>query len=507
MAPGSDLKFAATFEVMPEIQVRPPATIAVERPAATVGEADIDAMLESMRRQRPVFTAVERPAQDDRPGHRRLHRHASAASPSRAARARTCRSSSARGQSRPELEQGLKGAVTGESRTVAVTFPAEHANQTLAGKTAELALTVKKVEEQSLPALDEEFCRAFGVEEGGIEALRAEVRKSMERELADVIRNRVRGQVLDALYAENPIDIPRALVEEQIQQLQIDAARRMGVRDASQLPPRQPFEAPARKRVALGLLMGQIVKAQSLPVDRQRVQARIEELAAGYPNPDEARRAYQHNAEAMRQIESVVLEDQVIDWILERAKVTEVPMSFQEHHRLRQRRRGRRRKQVRRDHLIMNERALNLVPMVVEQTARGERAYDIYSRLLKERLIFIVGPVEDYMANIVVAQMLFLESENPEKDIALYINSPGGVGERGPGDLRHHAVHQARRQHHLHRPGGQHGRGAARGRRGRQALFAAAFADHDPPAPRRLSGPGRRHGHPRQGDAGDHATG
>jgi ATP-dependent Clp protease protease subunit len=70
--------------------------------------------------------------------------------------------------------------------------------------------------------------------------------------------------------------------------------------------------------------------------------------------------------------------------------------------------------------------SLNLVPMVVEQTARGERAYDIYSRLLKERVIFAVGEVEDHMANLIVAQLLFLESENPEKDIALYINSPGG---------------------------------------------------------------------------------
>jgi trigger factor len=329
VAPGSDLKFAATFEVMPEIQVKSPETIAVERPAATVGESDIDAMVESMRRQRPVFTAVERPAQDtdrvviDYTG-------TIGGEPFEGGEGKDVPVLIGSGQSRPELEQGLKGVVTGESRTVAVTFPAEMNNPTLAGKTAELALTVKKVEEQSLPALDEEFCRAFGVEEGGTEALRAEVRKSMERELADVIRNRVRGQVLDALYAGNPIDIPRALVEEQVQQLQIDAARRMGVRDAAQLPPRQPFEAPARRRVALGLLMGQIVKAQSLAVDRQRVQARIEELAAGYPNPDEARRAYQHNAEAMRQIESVVLEDQVIDWILEHAKVTDVPMSFQD---------------------------------------------------------------------------------------------------------------------------------------------------------------------------------
>jgi ATP-dependent Clp protease protease subunit len=74
----------------------------------------------------------------------------------------------------------------------------------------------------------------------------------------------------------------------------------------------------------------------------------------------------------------------------------------------------------------MNERGLGLVPIVVEQTARGERSYDIYSRLLKERVIFVVGQVEDYMANLVVAQLLFLESDNPDKDIAVYINSPGG---------------------------------------------------------------------------------
>ena len=73
-----------------------------------------------------------------------------------------------------------------------------------------------------------------------------------------------------------------------------------------------------------------------------------------------------------------------------------------------------------------NIQALNLIPMVIEQTARGERSYDIYSRLLKERVVFVVGPVEDYMANVIVAQLLFLESENPDKDIHLYINSPGG---------------------------------------------------------------------------------
>jgi ATP-dependent Clp protease protease subunit len=80
---------------------------------------------------------------------------------------------------------------------------------------------------------------------------------------------------------------------------------------------------------------------------------------------------------------------------------------------------------------MMDTQALNLVPMVVEQSSRGERAYDIYSRLLKDRVIFVVGPIEDHMANLIVAQLLFLESENPDKDISIYINSPGGVVSAG----------------------------------------------------------------------------
>ena len=79
------------------------------------------------------------------------------------------------------------------------------------------------------------------------------------------------------------------------------------------------------------------------------------------------------------------------------------------------------------DSVIERVKGLNLVPMVVEQTSRGERAFDIYSRLLKERVIFLVGPVDDYVANVIVAQLLFLEADNPEKDISLYINSPGGI--------------------------------------------------------------------------------
>jgi trigger factor len=330
MGPDSDLKYAAVFEVMPEVKVKAPDSVRVERPTASVTESDVDAMIESMQRQRPVFTAVERGAHDtdrvivDYEG--RIDGQPFEGSDGTDVNiiigART---------SLPELEEGVKGAVAGEKRTVTVSFPAEHPNKALAGRGADLHLTIKRVEEQSLPAVDEEFGRAYGVEEGGIEALRIEVRKSMERELADVIRNRVRGQVLDALYRENPIDVPRALLEEQVQQLQIDTARRMGVKDASQLPPRQPFEEPARRRVALGLLMGQIVQAEQLKVDRERVQSRLSDLVAGYPDQqEEARRAYLQNQDAMRQIESAVLEDQVVDWVMARASVTDKPMSFKE---------------------------------------------------------------------------------------------------------------------------------------------------------------------------------
>ena len=331
MGPGSDLKYAAVFEVMPEVKLASVEGVAVERPTSNVEESDIDAMIESMRRQRPVFTAVERPAKETD----RVvidYKGTIDGKPFEGSDGNDIQVVIGTRQSMVELEDGLKEATAGETRTIKVSFPAEHPNKAVAGQTAELQVTIKKVEEHSLPTVDEEFGRAYGVEEGGIEALRAEVRKSMERELSDVIRNRVRAQVLDALYRQNPVDVPRALLEEQVQQLQIDTARRMGVRDANQLPPRQQFEEPGRRRVALGLLMTQIVQTEQIKLDRERVQTRLNDLIAGYPEQqqDEMRRAYQQNQDAMRQIESAAIEDQVIDWVLGRANITDKPMTFKE---------------------------------------------------------------------------------------------------------------------------------------------------------------------------------
>ncbi|MGH8260185.1 MAG: trigger factor [Steroidobacteraceae bacterium] len=327
--PGSDLKYAAVFEVMPELQIKPLEDIAVERPTAAIEESDIDSMIESMRRQRPNFALVERAARetdrvtvdyDGRIG----------GEPFEGAEGRDVSFVVGAGRVIPELETAVTGASAGETRTAAVTYPESHANKTLAGKTAAFTVTVKQVEEQTLPEIDAEFCRAFGVEEGGTEALRAEVRRSMQRELEDLVRNRLRGQVMDALYRDNPIEVPRALVSDAVERLQVETAQRIGARDVSQLPPREAFEEPARRRVALGVILGEIIRSQSLEVDRARVQSRLDDLAAGYPDPQEAKRAYAQNPDAMRQLESAVLEDQALDGVLARARITERPMSFKE---------------------------------------------------------------------------------------------------------------------------------------------------------------------------------
>lgn len=329
VAPGNDLKYAAVFEVLPEIKVKSPYDVAIERPSAEVTEQDVDAMLESMRRQRPVFTAVERGAAEtdrvtiDYDGKMD-------GQPFEGGEGRDMQLVVGSGQALPELDKEIRGMKAGERKSITVAFPAAHPNKSLGGKTAEMDVSVKRVEEQTLPALDEEFVRSYGVEDGTVDSLRSEVRKSMERELAGVIRSRLRSQVLDALYTENAIEVPKTLIDEQVQQLQLDMGRRMGARDVSQLPPREQFVDQGRRRAALGLLLSQIVQNEGLKVDRERVLARLNDLITTYPNPEEARRAYLQNPDAMKQIESAVLEDQVIDWALERARITDKPMSFKE---------------------------------------------------------------------------------------------------------------------------------------------------------------------------------
>ena len=329
LEPGSDLKYAAVFEVMPEVKVAPFTSIQLQRPAAQVTEADVDAMIESMRRQRPDFHEVARPAQTtDRVT---VDYDGTVSGVAFAGgEGREVPFVIGSGQVLSQFDTAATGASLGETRQVSVTYPENHGSKGLAGKTAEFTLTVKKIEEQVLPPVDEAFCRAYGVEEGGLEALRTEVRASMEREMTSVIRGRLRTQVMEALYRNNPLEVPKALVEDAVQQMQADAGRRAGARDASQIPAREQFVEAARQRVALGMIMNEIVRNLALTLDRARVQTRVEDLVASFPNPEETRRQYLSNPEAMRQIESAVLEDQAIDAIVDKASVTDQPASFRE---------------------------------------------------------------------------------------------------------------------------------------------------------------------------------
>jgi trigger factor len=316
--PGDDLKFAAVFEILPEVTVKPVTELAIERTAVDIAESDVDAMIESMRRQRVDYRVMV-----DFLG--RLDGVAFAGG-----EGKDTPFVLGSGRAIADFETALTGMSTGETKTAAVKFPDNYGAKDLAGKTTEFDLTVKEVQEEFLPPVDDEFATAFGIQEGGVERLREEVRKSMEREAGEAIRTRLRSQVFDALQKENPVELPKALVDEQVEQLQLDAMQRMGIKDAAQAPARGPFEESARRRVHLGLLVGELIRREGLKVDRERTFQRLSELCAAYPNPEEVQRAYLQSPDAMRQIETSVLEDQAVDWVVANARVTDRPASFAE---------------------------------------------------------------------------------------------------------------------------------------------------------------------------------
>ena len=329
VAPGAELRYAAVFEVLPEIVLQPLDAISVERPTVEVSEADVDAMLESMRKQKPIFTVVDRPAEEtDRvtiafegridgevfPGGQGEELHVVLGA----------------GTILPELDTALRGMGVGEEKSVPARFPDDYGAKAVAGKDAVFKVNVKSVESQQLPELDEAFVRGFGLAEGGVPEFRAQVRSTMEREVTETAQQRVREQLLEALYQNNPLELPRVLIDEQVRDLQVQMLRRMGVQKIEQLPPREPYEAPARKRVALGLIIGEVVRANSIRIDRSRVEQRLNSVVASYPDPDAVRRQYLQSREAMSQLESAVLEDQALDWVQSNVKVVDKTVSFAE---------------------------------------------------------------------------------------------------------------------------------------------------------------------------------
>ncbi len=327
--PGEDLKYRAIFEVYPEVSLQQVDGLAVARPVADVTEADIEAMVQNLREQRPNFVPADRPSQEGDRVTMDFEGRIDGKS-FEGGSGKDVAVILGAGRMLKDFETGITGSRAGEQKTIHVRYPDEYHNKDLAGRTAEFAVDVKQVDEKQLPPLDDAFCREYGVEEGGLERLLSEVADNMRRELGDNVRARLKQQVFDRLLEANPVEVPRALVEQQVRDMQLDTARRIGAKDASQVPPPEPFVEPARRRVALGLLVSELVRSRGITLDHARVETRLGELAASYPDPDAILNAYRQNPDAMRQVESMVLEDQVVDHLLERAKVTDQPSTFKE---------------------------------------------------------------------------------------------------------------------------------------------------------------------------------
>jgi trigger factor len=326
---GQDLRYTATFEVLPEFVLQPIESLEIEAKIASVEPADVDAMLERLRKQQLRYTPVSRAA--GVPDRVTIDFDGSIDTvPFPGGKGENVAIVLGEGRMLREFEEGLVGLAAGESRDVAVTFPADYRATELAGKLANFHITVKSVEESKLPELDEEFCKIFGVEEGGIERLRSEVADNMRRELEQTLRNQNKAAVMDKLLSANAIDVPNALIESQVREMQLEAMRRAGQKDPAQAPAAQPFVEPARRRAALGLILADIIKRENLRVDPARANARLDELIGSYGDPAAIRQAYLQNPEAMRQVENLALEDQVVDWVLAHAKVHEVCSTFKE---------------------------------------------------------------------------------------------------------------------------------------------------------------------------------
>ena len=329
MGEGQDLTYVATFEVFPEVALRPIESLDLERVTAQVTEPDIDAMILRLRKQQMKYQEVARAAVS---GDKATIDFLGVIEGVEFAGGRGENVGVVLGEGRMlgELEAGLIGAVAGDHREIAVNFPVDYRASEIAGKQAIFSTQIKKVEEPVLPEVDDEFCKSFGVTDGGVPKLREDVAANMRRELDQTLRNRNKTAVMEKLYQANPIEVPNSLLESQIRDMQVEIMRRTGSKDVAQAPAREPLVEPARRRVALGLLLNDIIRRENLIVDPARANARLDEMVGAYGDAAAMKRAYQQNADAMRQVESLALEDQVVDWVLGHAKVRDTALSFKE---------------------------------------------------------------------------------------------------------------------------------------------------------------------------------
>jgi len=326
---GKDLEFVAIFEVFPEFAVSGLESINVERLSAEVADADLDNMLEVLRKQNVRFEAVERAAEkDDQVNIDFVGKIDGEAFSGGSAQGTQLVLGS--GRMIPGFEDGLVGAKAGEERVVSVTFPEDYQNLDLAGKAAEFTITVNSVSAPVLPELNEEFFAQFGIKESTLEGFRTEVRKNMERELRQAIKTKVKNQVMDGLLAANPIEVPKALLENEVNRLRVQAVQQFGGNIKPEQLPAELFEEQAKRRVVLGLIVAEVVKQYDLKPDEGKVREMIEEMASAYQEPEQVIYWYYKNDQQLNEVRSVVLEEQVVDTVLQKATVTDKSVSYEE---------------------------------------------------------------------------------------------------------------------------------------------------------------------------------
>ncbi|CAM3308856.1 trigger factor [Pseudomonas plecoglossicida] len=326
---GKDLEFVAVFEVFPEFTVAGLESINVERLSAEVADADLDNMLEVLRKQNVRFEAVERAAEkDDQVNIDFVGKIDGEAFAGGSAQGTQLVLGS--GRMIPGFEDGLVGAKAGEERVVNVTFPEDYQNLDLAGKAAEFTITVNSVSAPQLPELNEEFFAQFGIKESTLEGFRTEVRKNMERELRQAIKTKVKNQVMDGLLAANPIEVPKALLENEVNRLRVQAVQQFGGNIKPEQLPAELFEEQAKRRVVLGLIVAEVVKQFELKPDDAKVREMIEEMASAYQEPEQVIAWYYKNDQQLNEVRSVVLEEQVVDTVLQKATVTDKSVSYED---------------------------------------------------------------------------------------------------------------------------------------------------------------------------------
>ncbi|MCK2183079.1 trigger factor [Halomonas getboli] len=328
---GKDLEFTATLEIYPEVELASIEGTEVERPVVEVTDADVDEMIETLRKQNADWEEVERAAEDGDQLNIDFQGYLGD-EPFEGGSAEGHDLVIGSGSFIPGFEEQLIGAKAGEDKELKVTFPEDYQAEQLAGQEATFKVKVNGVKAQSLPEIDAAFVEKFGVDDGDLAKFRDEITKNMTREATQAVDNRVKQQVLDALKKANDIPVPQALIQQETDGLKRQAAQQFGLGedfDVSQLP-NELFAEQAKSRVQIGLLLAEVIKVNELEVSDDEIKAKVEELAQQYQEPEQVVEYYMGNDQMKDQVKSAVLEEKAVDVLLAQASVKDVEMSYQD---------------------------------------------------------------------------------------------------------------------------------------------------------------------------------